>query len=346
MEKANERIYWIDAVKFICLFFVMLSHLEFCTIANELRQFYLPFYLSGFFFASGYTFKYREGFSNHLKKKIKQLFVPWLIFSNGNIILSHFLSQHPELHSSLLHELSLNFLQIRGLGDNMWFVSALFIAYIPFYFLVKLYVNNDKFNKKIFLFIPLFLFVLYYLYIKLIPNSLFVWNSNAIPWHIEYIPYCLCFMFLGYICKDSQITVNKKFFILYAIIYIFVIYYFYYNKVSLPLVIYILLELIKCIFGLILIIIVSKVIDRNKTILYIGKNTLVYIALHGIVLAIWEAIFKSVAPNLYLTICSSSFYSSIYSITFAIVISYILLIPTYVINKYFPYIIGKNKQNI
>ena len=70
-------------------------------------------------------------------KKAKGLLLPWFIFSLLNIIASQILSFNKQ--GSLVSELSWNFLQIRGKGDEIWFLPALFLAFIPFYFFVDWY---------------------------------------------------------------------------------------------------------------------------------------------------------------------------------------------------------------
>ena len=129
----SKRIIWVDVVKYICILMVMLSHLE--TRTDVWQAFYAPFFLSAFFFVSGYVYKPKDGFKQFLYKKLRQLFIPWLVFSVFNILLSQMLSFNE--HESLLTELTWNFLQIRGHSDGVWFVAALFVTFIPFYFFIK-----------------------------------------------------------------------------------------------------------------------------------------------------------------------------------------------------------------
>ena len=43
------------------MFFVMVSHVSSKQkIAQDLEKFYLPFFLTGFLFASGYTYRFEE----------------------------------------------------------------------------------------------------------------------------------------------------------------------------------------------------------------------------------------------------------------------------------------------
>ena len=136
-KRANvgKRIEWVDLVKYFCIIMVMLSHLEART--DLWTTFYTPFFLTAFLFVSGYVYKPKQKFGGFLYKKFRQLFIPWLVFSVFNILLSQIISFNEQ--GSLWEELKWNFLQIRGLGDEVWFVAALFVAFIPFYFMVKAY---------------------------------------------------------------------------------------------------------------------------------------------------------------------------------------------------------------
>lgn len=61
MTSTKKRIEWIDVLKCICMFFVMVSHVSSKQkIAQDLEKFYLPFFLTGFLFASGYTYRFEE----------------------------------------------------------------------------------------------------------------------------------------------------------------------------------------------------------------------------------------------------------------------------------------------
>ena len=131
----GKRIEWVDIVKYVCIIMVMLSHLESRT--DIWSAFYSPFFLTAFFFTAGYVYKPKRNFIEFLYPKFRQLFVPWFLFSVFNILLSQVLSFNA--HKSLVEELKWNFLQIGGQGDQLWFVAALFVAFIPFYFFIRKY---------------------------------------------------------------------------------------------------------------------------------------------------------------------------------------------------------------
>ena len=87
-------------------------------------------------------YKPKSSFKDFLYKKIRQLFVPWLVFSVFDIVLSQIITFNE--HDSLLEELKWNFLQIGGQGDQIWFVAALFVAFIPFYFFIRFYESKPQ----------------------------------------------------------------------------------------------------------------------------------------------------------------------------------------------------------
>lgn len=136
----TKRIEWVDVVKYVCIIMVMLSHLE--TRTEIWSAFYTPFFLTAFFFTAGYVYKPKGNFKSFLNKKIQQLFVPWLVFSVFDIALSQVISFNA--HEGLMEELKWNFLQIRGQGDQIWFVAALFVAFIPFYFFIQCYERQSQ----------------------------------------------------------------------------------------------------------------------------------------------------------------------------------------------------------
>ena len=137
----KKRIEWVDTFKYVCIIMVMLSHLE--TRTEVWRAFYTPFFLTAFFFTAGYVYKPKGSFKEFMFKKFRQLFIPWLFFSVFDIVLSQMISFNA--HESLLEELMRNFLQIRGQGDLIWFVAALFVAFVPFYFFIQWY--EDEVDK-------------------------------------------------------------------------------------------------------------------------------------------------------------------------------------------------------
>lgn len=220
-NKVNRRIEWIDIGKFICIMFVMLSHLESGT--DGLRRIYSPFFLTVFFFLSGYTYREVGSFKEHFIKKVRGLFVPWLVFSHFNILLSQIISLKEK--RSLLECLMWNWLQIRGKDDGLWFVAALFVAYIPFYFFAK------QKRPRMTITLSIVLSVISIIYMKVVPSDVFPWGTVSLPWHLEYVFQAMLWMILGYYFKIYGEQIFDKYntkltCISLWMIYIFVVYAF------------------------------------------------------------------------------------------------------------------------
>lgn len=338
----KKRIEWIDIAKYICIMFVISSHLELCP--EPIRFFFSPFYLVGFLFCSGYCYNSVSTFSLLLNKKIKQLFIPWLFFSNANIVLSQIKSF--KYHNEFKVEFLRNMLQVRGFDDRLWFIAALFVAYIPFYFLIKTYEENKIKEKNLVIIISV-LYVLRRLYNHYMPGYLFYWGTNNLPWHIDYIPNALYFMTLGYLFKTKyesnklDIFLKNKIIVI-TLIYLAVVYLqivFYESVLANYIVTY-----IGHISGIIFIIALSKLIKSNKYINYVGGNTLAYFSMHNKVSTFVEVILERLLNESYSVIAERIFLSTLYCIVTTFVISLFLIIPTTLINKYCPFLLGKKKS--
>ncbi len=346
MEK--KRIEWVDIAKYICALFVIIIHLESNT--GLLGKFYEPFLLNGFLFLSGYTFRYRQDFGPFFQRKVHQLLIPWFFFGILIVISGNIISPDPSSHHGIFRDLLWFFVQIRERNDAMWFVAALFISYIPFYFLIKFYQNSrrKKHLGEILLTVLLILFYLGSLYERKFPKNLFFWYNNKLPWHIEYIPNALFFMYFGYLFREKYEKyfdrINKPVFaIILSVFYLYLIYgnaWLYFNKRTEYRIVF---SIICQITGVLLLISFSKHIRPNRAILYIGQNSLIYFGIAHYLNVPIQLILKTVVPSFYTTVLSNEYYSAIFSIIFAVISSLILIIPAYIINTYFPFLIGRKK---
>ncbi len=341
----KKRVDWIDIIKYICIIFVMFRHTEFNNDFAE--SFFYNFFLFGFFFASGYTYTNRNSFYPFIVKKAKALLVPWFIFGIVNLLLAHVISFNT--HMSLARELFYFFLQVRGLYDGMWFLSALFVTYIPFYFLIKKYETTDKSEKDrlIVLVVCLMLSIFSRAYLTVMDSSFFPWNMAELPWHLEYVFVAMFWMVFGYFFRynyeaifDNDISNLAKVLILFAysiLVWLVkpqiiqfaagqtgLIYTYYYIAEGLA------------VFSLIF---VSKLIKPNKYMLYIGQNTLICFGIHGKILSIYEKSLNLIAGDLSF-IKQSIILSTTCGIVSSLFISILMIIPIYIINRYFPFILG------
>ncbi len=340
-SEMKKRIEWIDIAKFIGIFFVMLSHFEFCP--SFLRAFFTPFYLAIFFFCSGYTYRHKEGFSDFFKKKVRQLVLPWFIYSNLNIILSN-IQSFKHHRSSFGTELFRNLLQIRYFDERLWFIPALFSAYLVFYFVIGCYVKEK--NKGKLLLLCAVLAFLRKIYKEFMDPELLPWKLINLPWHIDYIPTALLFMVLGYLFRqdwekpfNEKITGGKK--ILIVALYLIIVYPVYFGDIVFPWFIDFFYDNVRHFSALAMIIMIAKMIPGYKLLLYIGSNTLIYFCLHNKAITACEVLFKHFLSGLYQAIEASPFFSAIFCMVMTGIIALLLLIPTEFINRYLPWTIGR-----
>ena len=337
ISNKGKRTEWIDIGKFICIMFAMLTHLESGT--EGLRRMYSPFFLTVFFFLSGYV--YRDGltFKEHLIKKIKGLFIPWLVFSHFNILLSQIITLKEK--NSLSVQLMWNWLQIREKNDGVWFVAALFVAYIPFYFFVK------QKRPYAMLTLSILLSVLSNVYIAVANPEIFPWHSACLPWHAEYIFQAILWMILGYYFKVYGERIFDKYntklnCVFLWTIYLFVVYAFsgdYSGWLDIPLGYFV------SALGILSIISLCKLVKGNKYFLFVGANTLTFFGLHGKVYAVLEKMMAVFAGEIYQTILANNLASNLFAIMLTILLSLILIIPAMIINRWFPWILGRTRKN-
>lgn len=335
---SKKRVVWLDNVKLICIFCVMVSHLE-CT-PRIIRLFFTPFFLNAFFFVSGYVYKNTLTFKELMNKKARVLLIPWFWFGLFNIVTSQILSFNE--HSSLKEEILRNMLQVRGYGDRMWFIAALFMAHIPFYFLVR---YCDR-KKRVM--VSTVMFVLYFLYSFFVDGSLFPWGTNSLPWHLEYIFAVNFFMVMGYEYKSIDNNILKKYdtkinkMILLCLYVLLVILNYFVSFTKSDVFIYsMVLTIIMQVSGVVLCVEAGKLLPNNKIFSYIGMNTLIYYGLHGKLESIFEACLKKLGG--YAFICNHTVLGFAVGILIVICVAGLLLIPTWIINRYLPFVVGKKK---
>ena len=337
----KKRIAWIDVAKYIAMMFVMLSHLEACP--SFLRSFFTPFYLAVFYFCSGYCYRHRDGFNHFIQKKAKQLLLPWFFYSNLNILISNF-------HAIKTHRLTLagelyrNLLQIRYYDERLWFLPALFMAYIVFYFVIRSYMKHRDRKKTLTLCIALAF--LRKLYKTFMDPSLLPWGLTNLPWHIDYIPTPLLFMVLGHFYRygfEKKLekyddTVHRLF--LWAI-YLVLVYAVTIGESSYAFLLEFAVDHIRHIIAIALVVSFSKLVPDNKYVLFIGSNTLLCFCIHNKFATLMEAVFKKVFPVLYATILASPGLSAFYCVLMTLILSFILIVPIKLILRFVPWTIGQ-----
>ena len=200
---------------------------------------------------------------------------------------------------------------------------------------------------KLVILISFILSVVSSIYVTYMNPELFPWKRNTLPWHLEYIFQAMFFMVLGYYYKiygeekiDKYNTKRNR--VIIWIIYLMVIYMPYLFDIQYQGIVKIIHTYISQMLGVIAIISVSKNIKSNKYIKYVGQNTLLYFAFHGKVFSILQVIINKIAGEAYSFILGNDILCSVYAIIFTFVLSLILIIPSYIVNRFLPFVVGKS----
>ena len=345
----ERRITWVDNFKFFCIFAVMAEHAICMTGYTDAIN--SPFYINGFFFASGYLYTHRKGFWTFLKKRTRQLLLPWLIFSLFIIFSAQIFSYEGgrDLRTALIN----NFLQIRSQGDEMWFVAALFVASIPFYFVIDYCKDNRQRTCA----------VLVSLLILSVVASLFMEGhlGNTIchfPWHIEYVPKSLLLMLAGFLFRHRfeekfDVLNTRRNRIVLGVVYFVIIFipqfthHVYDSDADRTLFVY-----IAAVIGIAFVVSISKMITENCFMSFIGRNTIAYYGLHGKIESVIHYTLGGLFGAPYYAMCWNNLTefgplckATLLSYAVALVASVILILPVYVLERWFPFVLGKKKNN-
>lgn len=329
----NKRITWIDALKGWGILFMMYGHIEFAPYF--LKQYTSPVMLMVFFLAAGYTFRSGQVFRDFFVKKVKTILWPWLVFALFNILLTQILTFSEQ--EPLLTQLRDLVLQVRGQTDGLWFFPCMFMALLLYYVIDKVVPN------KAFAFvIHLVLLIISVAYIK---NG-----GEPLPWHVQiWGPACF-FMHVGnvYHFKEEKlrsIFTNKLFhvamFIAYSAIWWLSRSYYpdtqykFYSCDASPL-----FYALSMIFGVAWMLSLVQVLPGIKLIEYEGRNSLMYFAFHGKPKRLFTVLLQKKA----LVSAGNPTADLLFALADVVLLSIILVIPCEIVNRFFPFLLGKKKE--
>lgn len=189
------------------------------------------------------------------------------------------------------------------------------------------------------------------LYTRLVPKSIFPWNTSSLPWHIEYMFQAMFYMVLGYLFRRNMETEfdkhnTPKLRVEALTVYLLFVFVPFFCKIKMPIVVDILYQYLTSIIGIATLILIAKVVTPNKYINYVGQNTLIYFALHGKVYSIIQTLLKKFVGGFYAVVLNSVAISSVFCLMLSLILSVILIVPAYTINRWFPFIVGRKSITI
>lgn len=189
------------------------------------------------------------------------------------------------------------------------------------------------------------------LYTRLIPAERFPWNSTALPWHMEYMFQAMFYMVLGYMFRhnfeellDRYNTSKTR--IVAVVLYALIVFVPFLAQIEMPMMVDIIYKYVASFIGIFALIMIAKTVKSNKYINYVGQNTLIYFALHGKVYSVIQTVLRRTAPGFYSAVLNNTVASSIFCLALSLILSVVLIIPAYIINRWFPFIVGRRKTTI
>lgn len=324
MGKVNaKRIGWIDIIKGICILFVMLSH---SNPPAVYRHFFTPFFLTMFFFASGYTFSTKNSFKEFLTGKIKHLVIPLFALGSIRIVGMSILG----LTNPLLGFKGL-LLQISCQNDEMWFASCLFTASMILYALLRFNSKYQNHHKELLLISEAILFMILGYSLMLVFHVRFVWE-------FEIACIMLLYMVVGYLYKRAdRISLPKFLSPTLFLIYTSIVFLLPNNvDIHAEVFTYPLLFIVSTLLIIPPFIDLARKLDETvlkKPLVFLGQNSLFFFAFSGIVREVFlKMLHVFIVLNPYIE-----------SILCTVIMTIVLILPTAFTRKYIPWIVGVAK---
>ena len=325
----KERIKWIDNARGICMFCVLLAHSN----VNHpiLHTLYTPWFLTLFFWISGYLFSTRS-LKEDIIKIVKHLLVPYFLLSFLLFFIgidnwaALFKGDMEYLYNKVYYIL---------IGKNLWFIPCLIV--------VQLYVSILSHTIMKSLRMKLLVCIIMFGSVYLIRNK----DGYVAPYCADIALFATAYFLMGNIVRKVNFSLflsvsklryilNKPIWsILMLIIYMVISYilqrnidmefHFATNYYDNPFL-FILLSII----GIIVLCLFSNIFSA-KFLRLLGENTLIAFAFNGKAYAISMIFISS------FKLCNQE----LFAILLSSVEVFVLLIIAYMINKFTPWLIGK-----
>lgn len=304
----KKDIYWINAVKALCMIFVFWGHSElyYGYYIGIVDKFRLTFNVNAFFFISGYLLFWKqlsspridadrkEFMKNGAKKTIINVIfkiaIPSIIFS-VIVFFPKFLMRGDNF---TINELIYDTVG----GTTFWFTSALVLAEFMLILLLSTRIRNIWFYAIICLVLTL---VGNYLVI----NKIDLVNGTAsFPWHYKQALICMVYIALGGVYQKYESVIKKilnKYVIstLTIVFILSVIFYSNHFKYVTSLCEMNVLGVLITVLSTVLLIELCKAIPEIKVLSFIGQNTMGYYFLSGAVPATVAMIVLKFVPDLH-----------------------------------------------
>lgn len=333
-----NRIQWIDNAKFIGIFLVVLGHLPIPEYAiNFIYSFHMPL----FFFISGYLYdvKKYDTFLKFLKHRSKQLLVPYVSFNVITYLFWLFVGRKFGNDSSAdISVLTPIIGMFYGTDTGNYLIHCGSLWFLPCLFLVEIiYYLCKQWNR--YLVLILFLIVGY---------VNFKIDHIMLPWSFDVALVAIFFYILAdilreFINKSIEIKVVYKLFIC-LVAFVLLIFQINFNgrsDMSSNTYNNYLIFLSAAISGTVLVIyfssLISELTGRLIIVEYFAKNTLIILALHGIISSVIKGVLffaLKIPVNYHHGMLGINLLYTIFT--------FIMLVPAfYIFNNLMPFTLGR-----
>lgn len=292
----RKNIIWINYLKAICMFSVYLVHSEIYYGINTISYGHIlqPFYVSAFFFVSGYLFfrKHIQTVTNYnwdiwginIQNIIFRLIIPTIIFASIIYLPKLF------FHSKNM-SITQYFYDVFG-GISYWFTSALVVSQIIL--LCLLFLKKKTMLPYLICSIIFFIIAIYLCNIDLTP----------FPWYYKSGLGATLFLTLGGLYQqyeqkiDSMINIVSCILIV-AAYFLCMLYdienkFFQYTMTNMR---YNIQGLIISILGISVVILICKQLPKLRNLEYIGKNSIIFYFFSGAFPASIGLVFQRIFPD-------------------------------------------------
>jgi len=331
-QLTDERYAWIDSVKAIGIFWVIMGH----HLEHPLYSYIYSFHMPLFFFISGLLLPARStGFGTLVVKRAQSLLVPYFAFALLLYAFWWFLGTY--LDSSVIQgaSLSKNFigifyaqgqLEYMRWGVVLWFLPCMFLTVLLFY-------GINQFS----LVTQILLLACFAALGFILPTAI----NLRLPWSIDIMLIAIGFLWLGKHLApwlhSTQLSAKTLMAMALLLAINLLAYALNSRRVDMYLGLYgePLYFYISAIGGTLFYCLFAKVLPPSAVLSFIGANSLVLFVLHMRALTVINAVFAKFPA---IAIDSSTLLGA----TIISLLQIILLIPAIlIINRYLPFLLGK-----
>ena len=289
----NNRIAWLDAAKGIAIILVVLGHIvqNYTEHISFAFQLIYSFHMPAFFVFSGYLINEDAPFLLYVKKKVKSLLLPYLVFATilfiydvlSDILINKNTNAFTEFKEKLINTL---LVFNSSYFFILWFLPCLFTALIIFFGVLKVLKN------ELLRFITVSLLSITILFLK----SKFVFE---LPLCADTALFAVFWLYLGHfisylkhkksfsithkttvfiICSTILLLINIIVFITNHGALVFSFRNLYFNNIF--------VYILTACFGTAAVILLGSILQNSKSLLLIGKESLYIYGLHFILIAV------------------------------------------------------------